>query len=318
MDFRSPLLQNFVQVMPPTERAAVFAGEDHFQKEDEHMRIRPAGLTNLYRFPTGRRLHALREIARRAMELVVAPAVTHATRAIAHDQKVMAMEAAMAAANTSQHGPGAAVLDRKVDRAITGLELHLDAQVRMYGEEHSIGRDATLVRDELLPDGAGAITFLPYATQHERIDALLAIVEDPAGAIGQAVTRVPGLSQMFTQLRTLNDDYGTSLHGYDRSRPTREELAEAQAEGQDNLAEVVFVIMAHYAGQPELRAQRDSLLEPVLRQNEAIRLARRRRRLPGDVDPEAGIELPEPGTEQPDDGNEIPAPDPGAAGTRAS
>ena len=281
------------------------------------MRIRPAGLTNLYRFPTGRRLHALREIARRAMELVVAPVVTHATRAIAHDERVMAMEAAMAAASTSQHRPDAGVLDRKVDRAVTGVELHLDAQVRMYGEEHPIGRDATLVRDELLPDGAGAITFLPYATQHERVDALLAMAENPDGAVGQAVARIPGLSQMFGQLRTHNDEYGASLQGYDRGRPSREELAAAQAEGQDNLAEVVFVIMAHYAGQPELHAQRDSLLEPVLRQNEAIRLARRRRRLPGDVDPETGIELADAGGALPGNGNELPAPDSGATVTRA-
>jgi hypothetical protein len=282
------------------------------------MRIRPAGLTNLYRFPTGRRLHALREIARRAMELVVAPVVTHAIRAIAHDERVMAMEAAMAAANTSQHGPDAPVLDRKVDRAVTGLELQLDGHVRVYGEEHPIARDAALVRDELLPDGASAITFLPYATQHERVDALLTMAEDPDGAVGQAVARVPGLPQMFAQLRTHNDAYGVSLRSYDRGRPTREELAEAQAEGQDNLAEVVFVIMAHYAGQPELHAQRDSLLEPVVRQNEAIRLARRRRRRPGDVDPETGIELPAPDGELPDNGNEVPAPDTGAAATPAS
>lgn len=281
------------------------------------MSIRPAGLVSLYKFTTGRRLHALREIARRAMALVIGPVVTHATRAIAHDQKVMTMEATIDAAGTSQHGPDAAILDRQVDRAITGLELHLNAQVRMYGEQHPIGKDATLVRDELLPDGAGAITFLPYATQHERIDALLVIAEDPDSELGKAVARVPGLSAMFTHLRTHNDAYGASLQDYDRGRPTREELAEAQAEGQDNLAEVVFVIMAHYAGQPELRAQRDSLLEPVLRQNEAIRLARRRRRLPGDVDPDTGIELPTPGGELPDNGNELPLPGIGAATTRA-
>jgi hypothetical protein len=278
------------------------------------MILRPAAMANLYRFPTGRRLHAQREVARRATELGNAPILAHATRAISHEEIVMAMEAAIAAATSTQYGASARDLDRLVDRAITGVDLHLEAQARVYGEQHPIGRDAILVREELMPDGAGAITILPYATEHERVAALLAIAAAPGTEVAAAVQRIPTLPEMLTQLRVVNDEYGASLQGYDRGRPTREELAEAQAVGQDLLAESVFVIMAHYAGQPALRAERDSLLEPVLRQNEAIRQARRRRRRPVDVEPDTGAELPGTGGELPGDGgDDLPAPNTGAA-----
>lgn len=266
------------------------------------MILRPAAMGSLYRFPTGRRLHAQREVARRASVLAIAPLQAHTTRAIAHEENVMAMEAALAAASNGMYGAAARIFDRNVDKALTGLEGHLDGQVRVFGEDEPIGKDALLVRHELLPDGAGAICKLPYATQHERVAALLAIAETPGTEVAAAVQRIPALPDMLARLRVLNDDYGASLQAYDRGRPTRAELTEAQAQGQDMLAETVFIIMAHFAGQPELNAQRDSLLEPVLRQNEAIRLARRRRRGPVDIDPDTGLELPDDGSEPPDTG----------------
>lgn len=281
------------------------------------MVIRPAALANLYRFTTSRRLHAQREVARRASELVIAPLVLHTARAIDHEENALRMEAELAAASPTMHGADARVFDRQVDRALTGVEMHLDGQVRVYGEEHPIGRDASLVRDELLPDGAIAIITLPFASQHEQVASLLTRAEAPDTAVAAAVQRIPALPAMLAQLRALNASYGVSLQAYDRGRPSREEITEAQAQGQDMLAETVFIIMGHYAGQPERNAERDSLLEPVLRQNEAIRQARRRRRGSDDADPETGDELPGPDPALPGNGSELPAPGAGAAGTPA-
>lgn len=180
----------------------------------------------------------------------------------------------------------------------------------MFGAEHPIGKDALLVRRELLPDGAGAITFLPFAAQHERVGTMLEIAERPETEVQAAVQRLPALPVMLAQVRTLNDAYGASLQAYDQGRPTRAQLTQAQQDGQDMFAEVFALILGEYAGQPERHADRDSLLEPVLRQNEAIRVARRRRRLPGDVDPDTGTERP--GSEP---GDELPAPGPVATQT---
>lgn len=275
------------------------------------MILRPAAMASLYRFPTGRRLHAQREVARRATELGLAPLVAHTTRAITHEEIVMAMEAAIAAATSTQYGASARDLDRQLDRAITGVDLHLEAQARVYGEGHPIASDALLVRQELLPDGARAITRLPYATQHERVAALLAIAAAPGTEVAAAVQRIPSLPDMLARLGEINREYGESLQDYDRGRPTREEITEARAAGQDLLAETVFIIMAHYAALPALRAERDSLLEPVLRQNEAIRQERRRRR-PADGDPDTGAELPGTVASFAGDEGELPVLDTGA------
>lgn len=280
------------------------------------MPMRSATLMATYLFTTSQRMHALREIARRAMALGAARVLALAQRALTHDDGVQMMEAALEAANTNQYGNESVLLDNQVDRAITGLELYLEAQERMFGEAHQTGKDALLVRRELLPDGAGAITFLPFMTQHERVGVLLATAEQPGTEVAAAVQRIPALPLMLAQVRTLNDAYGASLQSYDRGRPTREQISQGQADGQDMFAEVVASILAEYADQPERRAERDSLLEPVLRQNEAIRIARRRRRAPVDVLP--GDERPdgeEPGDAVPAPGPELPAPAP--AVTRA-
>lgn len=285
------------------------------------MTIRPANLIATYQFTTSRRMHALREIARRAMALGAMRVLALTERALTHDRGVQMMEAALEAANTNQYGNESVLLDKQLDRAITGLELYLEAQERLFGEAHQTGKDALLVRGELLPDGAGAITFLPFAAQHERVGVLLEIAEQPGSEVEAAVQRIPALPLMLAQVRTINDAYGTSLQDYDRGRPTREQLTQAQAEGQDMFSEVVAAILAEYADQPERRTERDSLLEPVLRQNEAIRVARRRRRLPVDIDPDTGNELPGDDLPEPGDGDDdgaVPAPAPGPAVTQAS
>lgn len=258
------------------------------------MRSNSAGLMKLYNFPTGRRLHAVLEVARRAMALVATPVVEHANRAIAHDSQVRDMEATVEAADRNRHGAEAKVLDQQVDRAVTGVESHLDGQVRVYGKDSERGRNAARVRRELLPDGAGAITKLPFVKQYHRISALLVKANQPNTALAAAVQSIPELPAMLAQLAVLNEQYGASLQDYDRGRPTRAQIAEAQAIGRDLLAEVAAVIVAHYAGQPDRLAERDSLLEPILRQNEEISLARRRRRTLRDVDPDTGNEIPAP------------------------
>jgi hypothetical protein len=314
MDFRSLLLHNIFTSAADRRAAGFPGGKLKHCRRDEKMTIRPANLMSIYQFTTNRRVHSLREIARRAMVLGATRVLALAQRALTHDDAVQMMEAALEAANTNQYGNESVLLDKQIDRAITGLELHLEAQERVFGEAHQTGKDALLVRRELLPDGAGAITFLPFAAQHERVGVLLTTAEQPGTEVAAAVQRIPALPVMLAQVRTLNDAYGASLQSYDRGRPTREQITQGQAEGQDMFSEVVAAILADYADQPERRAERDSLLEPVLRQNEAIRIARRRRRAPVDIDPGTGDELP--GEQPGDDYVVLPAPAPAATRAR--
>jgi hypothetical protein len=246
----------------------------------------------IYKFPTGRRLNAVREVARRALALLANDIAAHAQTAVDHDTRVRAMEAKAEDISRSRYGADAPVLDRRADGAVIGIETHLEAQERVYGESSPRGIDAAFLRKKLFPQGAGAIARLPYVPEHERISAVIERAREPE--IAAVVERIPELSDMLEELETVNREYGNALGAYDRDRPASEELLAAQARGQELLAEVAAMIVARYALLPDRRAEREALLEPILRQNEEIRLARQRRRKPRDIDPDTGVELPEP------------------------
>jgi hypothetical protein len=251
-----------------------------------------ASLINTYKFSTGRRLHALREVSRRSQALQADDVAAHAQTAVTHDTALAAKEAQAEAANGNRYGREAVPLDRRVDSTTMGIEAHLQAQERVYGASSARGADAIFLGRELFPQGANAITQLPYVSQHGRIEALLARTREPA--LAEVVARVPELQNMLNELETANVLYGTELGAYDRARPAPEELLAGQVRGQELMAEVVALIVGRYALLPDQRAEREALLEPILRQNEELRLARQRRRRPRDVDPDTGIELPGP------------------------
>ncbi len=248
-------------------------------------------LIALYRHPTGRRLHALRQTARLAATHNLAALSKHTTRAIAHDTNVAAMEADYESnPSGTLYGPHAVALDSDVDRAVTGLDGYLDAQVRLFGEDSARGASAARLRTELLPAGPGAITRLPFVSQHERINVLIArAAEDDLAAESEAL---PEFRELLDRLDQLNRDYGASLTLDAQGNRSREALAEAQAVGQEYLSEVVALILAHFATTKDADpAVRDALLAPIIAQNDLIRRSRRRRRQPDDIDP--GAELPE-------------------------
>ena len=249
-------------------------------------------LMNTYKFPTGRRLYSLREVARIAMALAANDIAEHAATGVEHDTRVAGMEARAENLGRSRYGRHATALDRRVDDCVVGIEAHLVARERVYGADSERGGDAALVRQKLLPQGAGAITKLAFVPEHERVKALIELAR--SADLDPVVKRIPELDAMLTELETVNTEYGTMLGAYDRDRPAAYELLAAQARGHDIMAEVTAMIVARYARLPERRAEREALLEPILRQQEDIRLARQRRRRPRDIDPDTGVEIPAP------------------------
>jgi hypothetical protein len=247
---------------------------------------------NVCKFPTGRRLYALREIARIALALAANDIAEHAAAGVEHDTRVAAMEARSESLGRSRYGRHAIALDKRVDDGVVGIEAHLIAQERVYGARSARGADAALVRSKLLPQGAGAITKLAFVPEHERVKALIELAR--TADLDPVVKRIPELEAMIAELETANTEYGTVLGAYNRDRPTAADLLAAQALGHEIMAGVAAMIVARYARQPERHAERDTLLEPLLRQQEEIRLARQRRRRPRDIDPDTGVEIPAP------------------------
>lgn len=241
-----------------------------------------ASLIKIYKLPTARRQYALREVEQRAQALGANDVAGLAAQALVHDQEVARMEIAAEGGSRGRYGPEAATLDGQVDRALIGIEVYLEAQIRVYGEDSQRGMDAALVDRALFPNGAAAITARSYVLEHEAILALLHLARE--GALAEAVARIPELPAMLAQLEALDRQYGASLRAYERDRPSFEEIKVAQAHGQEMLARIVAVILARHALAPDRTDERDHLLEPILRQNEATRLARQRRRRPRDLE----------------------------------
>lgn len=241
-----------------------------------------ASLIKIYKLPTGRRQYALREVEQRARALGANDIAGLAAQALVHDQEVARMELATEGVSRGRYGPEAVTLDGQVDRALIGIEVYLEAQIRVYGEDSQRGMDAALIDRTLFPNGAAAITARSYVLEHEAILALLHLARE--GALAEAVARIPELPAMLAQLEELDRQYGASLLAYERDRPSFEEIKVAQAHGQEMLARVVAVILARHALAPDRTDERDHLLEPILRQNEAMRLARQRRRRPRDLE----------------------------------
>jgi hypothetical protein len=255
-------------------------------------------LPNLYRFSPSRALWALRQIQQRAMALSKGDIAALAAIGVSVAQEALDLLLRAQTNHTGQYPPEAAAADNLVDHGVAAVDGYLEVQARMYQGEPRAD-SAERLRDALLPNGIAAITRLPYAEQHGQVGALLARAAD--AALAAHVAALPEMASLLQRLGVFNDRYGAILSQV-APRPTRDELREAERRCQEILEATAALIIGHYAlHEPDNRASRDHLLEPILQQNEAIRAARRQRRPPRDVDPETGDELPAPGPADPTD-----------------
>jgi hypothetical protein len=269
------------------------------------MLVPASSLVNLKKFPLGRAEFAFRQVGARSLERDLPAIAALATMGADQAAAAMAAELLLGAARTSQFPSEAGELDSLVDYGVSGLSGYCEVQVRLYhGQERASA--AERVRHALLPEGVAAVTRLPYAEQHRRVAALLERAQSPALAADVAL--LPEMPALTERLRELNQRYGVSL-AHTEDAPSREQIRAERARCQDLLAATVGMILGHFAMlPPERQADRDYLLEPILRQNDAIMAARRRNRVPRDVDPGTGVELPDEPDDQPGDEPAPPAP----------
>jgi hypothetical protein len=274
------------------------------------MLVPASSLVNIKKFPPGRAAFALRQVVARALERGADPVAALASVAGQQAARTMSLELLLSAARTSLFPPEASELDTLADYGITGLSGYCEVQMRLYhGQERAAA--AARIRRALLPDGVGAVTRLPYAEQHQRVAALIERALGPALAADMVL--LPEMAELIARLRVINDDYGAALARTDDA-PTREELRAARAQLQELLAATVGMILGHYALQgPQGQADRDYLLEPILVQDEALTAARRRRRVPRDVDPDTGVEVPGPVETAPGSDDDTDGDEPGAS-----
>jgi hypothetical protein len=245
----------------------------------------------LTKFPLARIVFVLQDVQQRAQARDVALVAELAGRGIEQAQKAMRLDTKQRAAPTTLFPPEAKELDQLVDYGVNGISSYCNTQIRLFrGEER--GAAAERVKQALLPQGVRFITSQPYADQHEEVDELL--VRAASLELRDDIALLVELPVMLDRLRVINGKYGASLIRISDA-PTRQEVRDQHERCQEILAEIVALIFGLYALQPpERQADRDYLLEPIVRQDEALRARRRRRRGGQDTEPVTAPELPDP------------------------
>jgi len=255
--------------------------------------------SNLYKLPITRAAFALETVRDRAQVLRRDDFIRLLEIALTDTRWAMQLVMSFRAGHTSQYPPAARKMDGVVDHLIVGGESYLQAQVRIYRGEPRGDAAERLLRI-FFPRGVGAITRLPFVEEQAEVEALLQ--RAATDELADDIALLPELPDWLQRLTERNREYGALL-GAAATVPTRTELRQAQAQCQERVTQVMFYIISYYGLlDPDNTEERDHLLEPIMQQNEAARLARRRHRSPGDVDPETGEELEgQPDLAGPDD-----------------
>lgn len=245
-----------------------------------------------YVLPPGRGIHALERVVADATALGLERIAARATAAIAAYGQVRDMQIRLHLSRPGAYGPDAVELDNWLDRSLTSVDGYLESQIALFPPDHARAVAASAMRPALFPEGVQTITRQSFVQQRVDVDRMVAAFESEELAPARA--ELPDLTPMMGQVAELNRRYGESIDAYDRERPSRETLRVAQDGAHTLLLETIVLILAQYIDSaPEARDAVAALLEPIERQNEAVRATRRRRRPPTDIDPDTGVELPE-------------------------
>jgi hypothetical protein len=254
-----------------------------------------ARFVDCYVLPPGRGIHALERVAADATALGLTRIAARAQAAIAEYRRVKNLYIRLYTSRPGLYGADTTEIDALLDRCLTSVDGYFDIQISLFPADHARAVAARAMRPALFPQGVQAITRQSFVQQRVDVDHLIATFESPELAPARA--ELPDLTIMMSHVAELNRRYGTSIDAYDRDRPTRESLRAAQERAHAMLLETIVLILAEHAeSAPEQRDRVAALLEPIERQNEAVRTTRRRRQPPTDIDPDTGIELPEDGT----------------------
>ena len=226
-------------------------------------------LKNLNVSPLSRCVLVMQEISRRALARDADAIAELAGRAVAQARRTIDLDAQQAAGIT----PEVAELALMVDHGVNAIHGYCNAQISVYrGEQRAAA--AERVKHALLPGGAHGITTLPHAAQPAEVDALLRRAKAPE--LAEDMGSLVEMPVLLARLRMLNQKYGAALLRLAGSGSTSaqgeqgqkgdvgEEVRAEHERCQALLAETVALIQEHCA-EPERRADRDYLLEPILR-----------------------------------------------------
>lgn len=257
-----------------------------------------SALLRFYVFSTGRRLFALTEVQKLALDSGHAALGTHCAAAIAHDRDTLQKEALWSNdKSASQYAPEAKQIDIVMDVALGALRDSLEADGRDAAPGDVLGEAATKLLYVLFPQGLAAVTNAPFVDQLAEVQRIIACLQSAECA---SVVSDLGLGRRLARLVELEKRYALAIAQTTKTISFAE-VKDARTKGQQLMLQAVAMILGLYPSESDTdTAARAKLLGPVLRQNELIRAYMRSRRTVDDVDPDTGTVVSTPGTTPPE------------------
>jgi hypothetical protein len=245
---------------------------------------------NLYQFPTGRRLFALKLVRAQAEIQSFDKLVKHCDAAITHDITTQSLERRWAGESPSDStNPEAQRIDILVDRTLGAIRDHAVAQATGAPDNDPIHATVEAFLKNVFPTSVYAITTLPFVEELETVDVIVKSFQDELAPVVQELN----LQRHATRLANLAKDYRKALEAPPPSLLNWGRVRAARAEGQGLLLEAIAIILGKRHGRSaEATAARLLLLAPILHQNDAIGASFKGKRTPTDIDADSGEELP--------------------------
>lgn len=254
-------------------------------------------LIKLYTFTSGRRLLALRKVRKVAVRMRSKLLLAMIDYAIEHDLHTRELDLHWNARKGASATQGVLQeIDNLADNVLSGIRDGAMAATRGARPDDPIHDVVQSFLDELVPGGVQAVTSLPFPDQCSAMELMVSKLEGPLARMAAEL----GVVKQAKRLAELTAEYRAALES--RGVSDAIQFAEVQAArelGQIHLLEIVAVILGtyHKSRDPEHMAARTALIEPILAENEAIRVylrARRGRNNAGDIDDDGDIDdLPE-------------------------
>lgn len=247
-------------------------------------------LFGFYEFTSGRRLFALRQVRDLAHQQGFTELVKHCDASVAHELSTREIERRWAGepADTGSN-PAAQRIDVLVDRTLGGIRDHVVVQTQGAAPDDPIHATADAFLKRIFPTSVFAVTSLPFIDELAAVDDIVGLLKGELAAVAKDL----GLGRLVKRLADLAGEYRDALDTPPASLVAWGQVRAARAEGQGRLLEAVAIIVGkHHLRTPEGTAARTALLDPILKQNEAIGQYLRARRTVADVNPDTGNDDP--------------------------
>ncbi len=245
---------------------------------------------NLYIFPPGRRHFVLAKVGAVAEEKKLESLAQHCQTAVQHEANLRNQRRKLAEIRNRRVNPRLTALDPKIDKTL-GAIYRIAHELASTLDGTPEGELASRLLEQCFPNGLAAITNKNYVEQSTELRSLIALLRTEHS---EAVERLGVIKQLLDRLENMNNEFRAILEADRNAEVNQDEIRAGEILGQENLLQALAMILGDFpSASIEHVENRQALLRPIIKQNEAIKAYYRSRRALNDVDPDTGEEMHE-------------------------